>query len=325
MEKDKKVLYVYRTLSAFVKKDFEIIEENYTIHPLHAKGTISTIKRIFGAIGDVDLSITWFAGWHAFFLTLISRIYSKKVIVFTGGYDVALVPDINYGSRLSWWRRKISQYVLNNCDLVIAISDAAKKDTLEFTSPKQIKRLYMSVDTSVYYPSGEKEDIVVTVGNVVRENLKRKGLETFIRTAKLIPEVKFYLVGNWLDSSIDNLKSIGAENVEFTGFLPDKELISILRKSKLYAQLSGREGFGISMAEAMACGCVPIVTSRGAIPEVVGDTGFYVPFQDPAASAKAIKQALGSINGKPSPYERIKRKFNPDKRKKLILNLIDNL
>ena len=46
------------------------------------------------------------------------------------------------------------------------------------------------------------------------------------------------------------------------------------------------------MAEAMACGCVPVVANRYAMPEAVGDSGILVPFNDPPALAEGIRQAL---------------------------------
>ena len=62
-------------------------------------------------------------------------------------------------------------------------------------------------------------------------------------------------------------------------------------------QVSAHEGFGISLAESMLCECVPVVTERGALPDVTGHTGFYVPFNDPEETAKAIIKAIGSGKG----------------------------
>jgi glycosyltransferase involved in cell wall biosynthesis len=42
----------------------------------------------------------------------------------------------------------------------------------------------------------------------------------------------------------------------------------------------------------MACGCVPVVTDRGALPEVVGDAGIYVPYGEEEATAEGITEAL---------------------------------
>ena len=76
------------------------------------------------------------------------------------------------------------------------------------------------------------------------------------------------------------------------------------------------------MAEGMLCGCVPVVTDRGAIPEVVGDTGFYVPYGDPEATAEAIKEALNSNKGKQA-RERIKKMFPIERRERELISEIE--
>jgi glycosyltransferase involved in cell wall biosynthesis len=52
------------------------------------------------------------------------------------------------------------------------------------------------------------------------------------------------------------------------------------------------EGFGFPPLEAMACGTVPIVSSRSSLPEVVGDVGALINPDDPATIAEAIRKAL---------------------------------
>ncbi|MDW8352887.1 MAG: glycosyltransferase, partial [Anaerolineae bacterium] len=62
--------------------------------------------------------------------------------------------------------------------------------------------------------------------------------------------------------------------------------------ARVYVQASAHEGFGVSLAEGMACGCVPVVADRYALPETVGEAGIIVPFNDPPALARGIAEAL---------------------------------
>jgi glycosyltransferase involved in cell wall biosynthesis len=112
--------------------------------------------------------------------------------------------------------------------------------------------------------------------------------------------------------------------VIFTGYVSDELLVALYRKAKVYCQLSAHESFGVALAEAMACGCVPVVTNRYALPEVVGDAGFYVPYGDPKAAAEAVRQALKSNKGTRA-RERIQKYFSLKAREQKLIKEITSL
>jgi glycosyltransferase involved in cell wall biosynthesis len=80
----------------------------------------------------------------------------------------------------------------------------------------------------------------------------------------------------------------------------------------------------MSLAEAMLCKCVPVVTERGALPEVVGDTGFYIPYGDEEATAQGIREALRSDNGERA-RKRIENNFSLKKREMLLIKTMESL
>ena len=108
------------------------------------------------------------------------------------------------------------------------------------------------------------------------------------------------------------------------GYVPDEELLSWYQKAKVYVQVSAYESFGMSLAEAMLCECVPVVTERGALPEVVGDAGFYVAYEDDKATALGIKEALRSDKGAYA-RRRIEDLFSIEKREKALIKAIEAL
>lgn len=92
------------------------------------------------------------------------------------------------------------------------------------------------------------------------------------------------------------IRSKGLEDrVTFTGRLTEEELIHEYRKAQVLIMPSLFEGFGLPVAEGMACG-TPVVTTRaGSLPEVVGDDeegGLLVPPKDARALAKAILRIM---------------------------------
>ncbi|OQX71916.1 MAG: hypothetical protein B6D62_00865 [Candidatus Cloacimonas sp. 4484_275] len=135
---------------------------------------------------------------------------------------------------------------------------------------------------------------------------------------------KFILVGKFMDDSIEYLRSIAAENVEFTGFVEFEKLSEFYQKAKVYVQVSAHEAFGLSLAEAMLCECVPVVTRRGAIPEVAGENGFYVDFDNPQKTAAAILQAMNSEKGKEA-RQHILKNFCLKEREEKIVKAINEI
>ena len=286
---------------------------------------IKNILRVIRYILRTDLSFIWFAGGHATRVVFLSKLFRKKSIVVVGGYEVAKVPEINYGLMLNPKSARRVKYVLENADKILAVSEFNKKEVLKYTNSKNVELVYNGVDCKKFTPNGEKEDLVITVAHSISDiTTKIKGLETFIKAAKYLLDTKFIMVGKYLNNSIEHLKAQASPNVEFLGFIPNEDLIKLYQKAKVYCQLSYRESFGMALAEAMACECIPVVTNRGAIPEVVGDVGYYVPYEDSKATAEAIKEALNADKGKEA-RERIKKMFPIERREKELVKIIRGL
>jgi glycosyltransferase involved in cell wall biosynthesis len=144
--------------------------------------------------------------------------------------------------------------------------------------------------------AGGRAPLALTVGIVDRRNLERKGLLTFVRAASLVPEVEFVVAGKWIDGAVEELRAAASSNVTLTGWLGQEELEALYRRASVYVQASRHEGFGLSVAEAMLAGCVPVVSSAGALPEVVGDAGVVLDSADPApaAVAEAIRRGIAA-------------------------------
>ncbi|MBC8485798.1 MAG: glycosyltransferase family 4 protein [Bacteroidetes bacterium] len=277
-----------------------------------------------------DLTFSWFGKLHAFFSVLFSKIFGKKAIVVAGGDDVANVPEIKYGMFAYWWKKWCPLFVFKYADLILPVSKSNLLETIENTSadPARVKLLYHGFDAKKWQPLDWvlKENLVLTVGSITNETFRKKGLDHFVKSAMYLPDVHFVLVGPWHDSAINWLQEIASSNVIFTGGLYGEDLIRMYSRAKVYVQASIHESFGCSVAEAMLCECVPVVSNRAALPEVVGDCGFYVDNLNPENVAERIKEALYNSNdlGKKA-RERIRTYFPLEKRKRDLLRSIDLL
>lgn len=89
--------------------------------------------------------------------------------------------------------------------------------------------------------------------------------------------VKFLLTGfsePYLDQEISRLKII--DNVIFLGFVNEFDLASYYKGALFTCFISKYEGFGLPILESLACG-TPVITSNvSAIPEVGGNSVYYV-------------------------------------------------
>ena len=70
------------------------------------------------------------------------------------------------------------------------------------------------------------------------------------------------------------------------------DISELLSAADIFLLASKFEGFGLVVAEAMACECYVVATDSGGVAEVMGDTGKLVPTQDSKALAGAIDQTI---------------------------------
>jgi len=318
-----RILFIYDELRTFVKKDLENLQEHFDVQTLRYTGKRDIPKLTLGIL-TTDLNFSWFALGYATLAVFFSKIFMKKSVVVAGGWDVVNMPEIGYGAMRSPKRVRKTKFALKHADKVLAVSESTNREVFQWVDSCNSIVVYNAFDYDLYKPHGEKQNMVITVGGVNKETLIKKGLKTFVESAKFLPNVRFVLIGKHIDDSIEYLKSIASPNVEFTGYVSFEELLKYYQKAKVYVQVSGHESFGCSLAEAMLCECVPVVTNRAALPEVVGDTGFYVPYDEPEQTAQAVKEALKSDKG-PAARKRIKIMFPREKRKMELFETVNKL
>ena len=81
-----------------------------------------------------------------------------------------------------------------------------------------------------------------------------------------------------------------ADRVHFIGVRHD--VPALMAACDVFVLSSAWEGFGLVVAEAMACGRTVVATDCGGVREVVGDAGFLVPPRNAEALAEAMGRAL---------------------------------
>ncbi|MBZ5596310.1 MAG: glycosyltransferase family 4 protein [Acidobacteriia bacterium] len=282
---------------------------------------------IWRQVRNHDLVFGWFASWHSFLPLLFARLLRRPSLLIIGGYDVAAMPEIGYGHQRGGIKKWVSRWDMRLATCLVTHShDSAEEAVRNAEVPKvRIHPIYLGVEDVFRMPPPEhRQPIALTVGNVDWPNLRRKGHEPFVRAAAWLPDVQFVLVGAWLDDAIDHLRTIATPNVVFAGRVDDETLRDYYWRASVYVQASAHEGFGLSVAEAMLAGCIPVVTRIGALPEVVGEAGLYAGSQEPDAVADVIREALVQPEAvRLSARQRILHRFPMAKRREALDQLID--
>ena len=83
------------------------------------------------------------------------------------------------------------------------------------------------------------------------------------------------------------------DRLVMTGYLPRREdLAAVYSAADLFVLPSHYEGFGLPLAEAMACGCPAVASESSCLPEVGGEAALYFPPTDADALAARISEVL---------------------------------
>jgi len=78
------------------------------------------------------------------------------------------------------------------------------------------------------------------------------------------------------------------EYVKWIGFVDEEDKPALYRNAESFVFPSKREGFGLPVLEAMACGVPVVTTNATSLPEIVGEAGFTVDPEDARGMAGAI-------------------------------------
>jgi len=335
MPKRLSILYVYSHFASFVEADFDILstEHNVDKYQFKAKPGIVNVayfllKQFFFLLIHIwkyDMVYIWFADYHSLLPVVFAKVLNKKSFIVIGGYDAARIRKINYGVFCSGIRGFFAIYSMKNCTANLPVSKYVERK-VKYIAPKAERYLiYNCMNlTAADQTNIVKENIVLTVAIIDNERtFSLKGMNTFIETARLLPQYRFVIIG--FNKSIENqLIEELPLNVTIFDKIPHHELVTFYQKAKIYCQFSLTESFGVSIAEAMFYYCIPIVTNEGAMPEVVGDWGLIVK-RDTGKIAASTEKILTSAldNNQELMADYIRNKFSLEIRKEKLLAVIN--
>lgn len=194
---------------------------------------------------------------------------------------------------------------------VVAITPAVAQSVVECyrVSPERVSVIPRGIDTEVFtHPHSNvmrSTSTVVTHGNVI----PTKGHHKFAAALQHVSvPCKWRVIGtgdSQYASDIQELVEGTHHSVEFMATLNHSDLAEELRRSSIFVLLSTAEGAGKALLEAMASGCVCIVSDIPAFAGVVSD-GETAIVARPTSEGLAVQ--VEHILRNPSQYELMRLK-----------------
>lgn len=244
-------------------------------------------------IREFDIVHVHGVGFFSDFLSMTKAIHGKPVIVTTygGGFhtsDIGFLKKAYFGL--------FERLALGLADKVIAVNEEDEKRFGKITG--NVTRLDLGVDIERFRSARKIPNSFIYVGRFSKNKRVERLLEVF---SKLKGEkATLIIAGNdWEGLMEEYLKkniALGIDGiVKYVKDPTDEELRELYGAAEFFVSASEFESFGVSLVEAMASGCVPIVQENEGFRHILGDSecGIALDFSDAASAAQTILKASG--------------------------------
>ena len=146
-------------------------------------------------------------------------------------------------------------------------------------------------------PSDGRIDLLHVGSTVARKRIPLL-LEAFARLASTRADVRLVRVGGPLEPEQRRMaaeRGMAGRVLELP-FLERKTLAAVYRRAVLVVYPSEREGFGLPLVEAMACGAPILAADLPVFREVAGDAASYVTADEADGWAQAMADEIGRLS-----------------------------
>lgn len=177
----------------------------------------------------------------------------------------------------------------------IAVSPSTAEE-LKKRGVRHVKIIYNCVNKEKYrvlgipkttYPS------VTYLGRITKYKSVDHLIDAFRIVKAHVPEAKLTIVGEgpYRNKLMEYAKGL---DVEFTGFVSEEKKVEILNRSWVVVNPSVKEGWGLTVIEANACGTPVIAANSPGLRDSVknGETGILYPYGDIEKLAAEIVRVL---------------------------------
>jgi glycosyltransferase involved in cell wall biosynthesis len=272
-------------------------------------------SRLWWRLGESDglPRVEWFVRFDVFFATnyIPPPTRARRVVITVHDLAYRLFPGtVPHSTRR--WLAGIDRSIRRAAHILVP-SESTKRDLVDLypVEPERVTVAHLGVDVERFRkPSPESVDRVRKTFGIDRPYFlyvggiePRKNLPRLVEAFTGLPEdVALVIAGaserrnpegwNLLRPSLEALAPEVRRRVILTGYVTEEEKVALLGGSLAVVYPSLYEGFGLPVAEALACGA-PVVTSNvSSLPEVVEDAALLVDPDDAEAIRDGMRRLL---------------------------------
>lgn len=191
-----------------------------------------------------------------------------------------------------WWRYTgLIQRAIANVDRFLAPSEyTAQRHREAGIAPVQVLPLFSFLDPAREQAPAPSRPCFLFAGRVTAS----KGIQNLLAQFARLPDYDLIVVGDGdLRPSLQRQYAEHA-NIRFLGAMPQQELITLYREATALVFPSlAPETFGLSIAEAFACGTPAIVRDAGGSRELIDTTGGGMVYQTDEELLSALHSMAG--------------------------------
>ncbi len=115
-----------------------------------------------------------------------------------------------------------------------------------------------------------------------------------------------------------------ADQLHLLGFVDKEQLTALFRRATAHLFLSRIEGFGLSVAEAMAVGCPVVVAAGSGAEEVAGDSALTVSPDDSQESASAVLRLMDDADLRTKLVARGRARIHDCRAERMALGYVES-
>jgi glycosyltransferase involved in cell wall biosynthesis len=217
--------------------------------------------------------------------------------------------------RPAWFRAMANRLLsgLRRASFVVCDSDAVHAELLSYgvLPPDRVSTVPLpahpdfsaepdaAADAEAARLLGPAEDHVdlLHVGSTVARKRIPLLLKAFAEVAPVVPGARLIRVGGALEPEQRRIAEEHEilDRIVQVPFVERRTLAAIYRRAALVVYPSEREGFGLPLVEAMACGATAVASDLPVFREVAGDAVQFVTRDDPDGWAEAIGDAIDRL------------------------------